>query len=84
MIQHIDHMNFKRRKAQGQMLQSHLEVGTKYSTEAEGGRNLGGRTEAEGKRRAGSGMGEDRREAQKARGINKKMQQCGVRGAGIL
>jgi hypothetical protein len=32
------------------MLQTHLEWGTKYSWEAEGVRNLGGRGEEEGKR----------------------------------
>jgi hypothetical protein len=64
------------------VLQSHLEGGTKQSQEAEGGRDLGRRGKAEGRGETVSSIGIDRREAQMAREIKRKMQQCGVGGGG--
>jgi hypothetical protein len=62
--------NLTRRKVQVWITQTHLEVGTNLSWEAERGRNLGGRGQEEEGRRAESGMDIDRREAQGARRIN--------------
>jgi hypothetical protein len=55
------------------MLKSYLEGGTKQSWEAEEGRG-----EEEERRRAGSGMRGDRREAQRARRMNRNIQLPGM------
>jgi hypothetical protein len=62
------------------MLQSHLEGGTKLSQDAEGGRYEGGRGETDRKSGTGSGMGWDRREAQRTKRMNRNMQPQEVEG----
>ena len=52
----------------------------KIIMEPEGGRDLGGRMEEEGKGGVRSHMG-DKRETQRVKRMNRNMQQCGV-GAG--
>ena len=54
------------------MFQSFIEQGTK-SLELEGGRDLAGREEGEGKRGAGAGIRRERRDIQRIRKLNRNI-----------
>jgi hypothetical protein len=53
------------------MLQCFLEEEAKYSWEIEGGKDLEGREEEEGKRGVGSGVGGDEYDIQRVRKLNR-------------
>jgi len=55
------------------MLQSYTEQGTKLLQGVEGGRELGGREDAERKRTVGTSIGRDRKEVQRVRKLNRNM-----------
>ena len=63
----MDHKKINKKEAPSGMLPSHLEGGTKQSTESEG---PGWDGERDGKRGERSGIEYDRKEAHRARGMN--------------